>query len=145
MNEITLLQLIGEQSDQIQPDLADALTSLAFIDYIEIHIDPDPARTCQRIAQANTAKNLIIIATGDSCSQLPAIALAQRASGKQILSYQLIEPHLPAFTDSWPQAPIPAHYPKGSSIPKEIALRGIVVEEFTNSQGFAQFIDNYLP
>jgi hypothetical protein len=145
MNEISLLQLVGEQSDQIQPALADALTSLPFIDYIEIQVDPDPAQTCLRISQANTAKNLILVATGNSCSQLPAIALAQRASGKQILSYQLIEPDLPAFTDSWPQAPITAHYPTGSRIPKEVTLRGIQIEEFPDAQTFAQFIDNCLP
>jgi len=142
MNEVTLVHLISEKTP---PGLADALTRATFTDYVEIQVDPDPARTCQRIAKSTSAKNLIIIGTGDACSQLPAIALAQRASGKQILSYQLIQPMLPAFTDSWPQAPISAYFPAGSAIPKELTLRGIQIEEFADLDEFARIIDNYLP
>jgi hypothetical protein len=145
MNEITLVQLVSGQTEQAIPNLADALTSMPFIDFIEIRMDPDVAQTCQRITAANTSKNLILIATGDSCNQLPAIAMAQRAAGKQILSYHLIEPVLPAFTDSWPQAPITAHYPTGSDVPKEVTLRGIQVEEFADLPAFARFVADYLP
>lgn len=140
MNEVTLVHLVNEETP---PDLADLLAKTNGADCIDIQVDPDPARTCQRIAKATPSKNLIIIATAGACDQLPAIALAQRATGRAIVGYQLLQPRLPPFTESWPQAPITAYFPVGSTIPKEVTLRGIAIEEFTNLPEFARFIENY--
>ena len=140
MNEVTLVHLV---SDETPPDLSDLLTKTHPTSCINILIDPDPARTCQEIAKATPSKNLIIIATGSACNQLPAIALAQRAAGRAILGYQLLQPALPPFTDSWPLAPITAYFPTGSTIPREVGLRGITIKEFTCLPEFAQFIENY--
>jgi len=142
MNEVTLVHLV---SDETPPDLSELLTKTNPTSWINILIDPDPARTCQAIAKATTTKNLVIIATGGACNQLPAIALAQRAAGRAILGYQLLQPVLPPFTDSWPLAPVTAYFPTGSTIPREVALRGITIEEFTGLPEFAQFIENYFP
>ncbi len=142
MNEVTLVHLVSADTPTA---LTDALTDANFTNYVEIWVEADPARTCQKIAQATTWVNLIIIATGEACNQLPAIALAQRASSKKIMSYQLIEPSLPAFTERWPQAPITAYFPTGSTIPKDVTLRGIDVAEFPDLPTFAGFIDNCLP
>ena len=142
MNEVTLVHLVNEETPS---ELADLLAKTNRTDYIDVQVDPDPARTCQRIAHSTTGKNLIIIATGTACNQLPAIALAQRAAGKQILGYQLLQPTLPPFTDSWPQAPITAYFPAGFSVPKDLALRGITIKEFANLPEFAGFIENYCP
>ena len=142
MNEVTLIHLVNEETPL---ELADLLAGAHQTDCIDVHVDPDPARTCQRIAMSTSGKNLIFIATGDACHQLPAIALAQRATGKQILGYQLLQPTLPAFTDSWPQAPITAYFPAGSTVPKELALRGITIQEFASLPEFAGFIENYCP
>ncbi len=114
MNEVTLIHLVNEETP---PELVDLLAKTNRTHCIDVQLDPDPARTCQRIAKSTTGKNLIIIATGTACNQLPAIALAQRATGKQILGYQLLQPMLPPFTDSWPQAPITAYFPAGFSVP----------------------------
>jgi len=142
MNEATLVHLVNEET---LPEMADLIAKIQITDCIDIHVDPDPARTCQRIAHSTPGKNLIIMATGTACNQLPAIAMAQRATGKQILGYQLLQPTLPPFTDSWPQAPITAYFPAGSTIPKELYLRGITIQEFTNLPEFARFIENYFP
>ena len=145
MNEVTLVHLV---SDETPPDLSDLLTKTHPVtrthpaNCIEIQVDPDPARTCQAIAKATTTKNLVVIATGGACNQLPAIALAQRAAGRAILGYQLLQPVLPPFTDSWPLAPITAHFPTGSTIPREVGLRGITIKEFIGLPEFAQFIEN---
>lgn len=139
MNEVTLVHLVSEETP---PDLAEALALVGITEVVQIHMDTDPARTCQRISQSTSAKNLVIIATGNGCNQLPAIALAQRSSGKNILSYQLLQPVLPAFTDSWPQAPVTAYFPVGSTIPKEITLRGIRIEAFEGMPEFAALIEN---
>jgi hypothetical protein len=139
MNEVTLVHLVNEETP---PELVTLLAETNRTDYMDIQMDPDPARTCQRIAVSASNKNLIIIATGVACNQLPAIALAQRATRKQILGYQLLQPTLPPFTDSWPQAPITAYFPAGFTIPKEFALRGITIEEFSNLPELAGFIEN---
>jgi hypothetical protein len=140
MNEVTVLHLVN---DETPPKLANPLAHTRGIECIEVQVDPDPARTCQKIAQSTSGKNLIIIATGSACNQLPAIALAQRATGKQILGYQLLQPTLPPFTDSWPQAPITAYFPVGFTVPKELALRGITIQEYANLSEFTEFIENY--
>ena len=142
MYEVTLVHLVN---DETPPELADLLAKTHQTDCIDVQVDPDPARTCQRIAASTSHKNLIIIATGAACNQLPAIALAQRATGKKILGYQLLQPTLPPFTDSWPQAPITAYFPAGFSVPKDLALRGITIKEFANLPEFAGFIENYCP
>ncbi len=142
MNEVTLVHLVSADTPTA---LTDALAKANFTNYVEIQVEADPARTCQKIAQATTWANLIIIATGEACNQLPAIAVAQRANGKKIVSYQLIEPSLPTFTDSWPQAPVTAYFPTGSTIPRDVTLRGIDVAEFPDLPTFAGFIDNCLP
>lgn len=142
MNEVTLVHLVN---DETPPGLADTLKGANPTSYIEIHVDPDPARTCQRIATSTSAKNLIIIATGNACNQLPAVALAQRASGKTILRYELVEPALPQFTESWPQAPITAYFSAGSTIPRDLTLRGISIEKFEDLNSLARFILSSLP
>ena len=142
MNEVTLVHLVNEETPS---ELADLLAKTNRTDYVNVQVDPDPARTCQKIAKTASGKNLIIIATGIACNQLPAIALAQRATGKKILGYQLLQPTLPPFTDSWPQAPITAYFPAGFSVPKDLALRGITIKEFANLPEIAGFIENYCP
>jgi hypothetical protein len=142
MNEVTLVHLV---SDETPPDLPGLLAEIGPTHCVNILADPDPARTCQRIAKATSSKNLIIIATGTACNQLPAIALAQRATGKQILGYQLLRPTLPTFTDSWPQGPITAYFPAGLTIPKELTLRGITIRQFANLLEFARFIEDNCP
>jgi hypothetical protein len=138
MNEVTLLHLVN---DETPPELSELLAHTRGIECIDVQVDPDPARTCQRIAVSTSGKNLIIIATGTDCNQLPAIALAQRATGKQILGYQLLQPTLPPFTDSWPQAPITAYFPAGLTVPKELTLRGITIQEYASLPEFAGFIE----
>ncbi len=142
MNEVTLVHLV---TDETPADLPDLLAQTDPTSCINILVDPDPARTCQEIAHATPNKNLMIIASSGACSQLPAIALSQRASGRAIVGYQLLQPVLPPFTEGWPQAPVTAYFPTGSAIPREITLRGITVQEFTGLPEFVQFIKNYLP
>jgi hypothetical protein len=142
MNEVTLIHLVN---DETPLDLADLFAKSHQTRCVNILVDPDPARTCQRIAQATSSKNLVMIATGSACDQLPAIALAQRATGRAILGYQLLQPVLPPFTESWPQSPVTAYFPAGSTIPRETTLRGITIQEFTTLPEFARFIENYFP
>ena len=142
MNEVALVHLVNDETPLELPGL---LVETDSTQCINILVNLDPARTCQGVARATSGKNLIIIATGTACNQLPAIALALRATGKQILGYQLLQPTLPPFTDSWPQAPITAYFPAGFIIPKELTLRGITIKEFANLLEFARFIEDNCP
>jgi hypothetical protein len=142
MNEVTVVHLVSADT---QSALSEELTSSDFTAYIEIQLESDPAKTCAKITQSIRTAHLVIIATGKACEQLPAIALAQKAGNRKILSYQLISPALPPFTESWPNAPITAYFPPGSTIPRDVSLRGIEVARFPGEPAFAELIDNCLP
>lgn len=47
---------------------------------------------------------LRIVAHGDLALLLPAVALSQRSMHRAVEGYVLIDPVLPAVTDSWPDA-----------------------------------------
>ena len=142
MNEVTVVHFLSADT---HPALSAELTTYNFTDYIEIQLETDPAKTCANITQSATTAHLVIIATGKACEQLPAIALAQKAGNKKILSYQLISPALPPFTETWPNAPITAYFSPDSIIPREVSLRGIEVAGFPGEPAFAALIDNCLP
>ena len=142
MNEVTVVHFLSADT---HPALSAELTTYNFTDYIEIQLETDPAKTCANITQSATTAHLVIIATGKACEQLPAIALAQKAGNKKILSYQLISPALPPFTETWPNAPITAYFSPDSIIPKEVSLRGIEVAGFPGEPAFTALIDNCLP
>lgn len=142
MNEVTVVHLVSADT---HPALSAELAICNLTDYIEIQLETDPAKTCASISQSAVTAHLTIIATGKACEQLPAIALAQKAGNRKILSYQLISPALPPFTESWPNAPITAYFPPGSTIPRDVSLRGIEVARFPGEPAFAGLIDNCLP
>jgi hypothetical protein len=48
----------------------------------------------------------VIVAYGSSCALLPAVALAQRTAHRRVSAYVLVDPHPPASTDTWPDAPV---------------------------------------
>ena len=142
MNEVTVVHLVSADT---HPALSAELAICNFTDYVEIQLETDPAKICASISQSAVTAHLTIIATGKACEQLPAIALAQKAGNRKILSYQLISPALPPFTESWPNAPITAYFPPGSTIPRDVSLRGIEVARFPGEPAFAGLIDNCLP
>ena len=64
------------------------------------------ARLCAAINAGEPQPPLTIVAHGPWARHLPAVALAQRSSHRTVDRYVLIEPELPAVTDSWPDAPV---------------------------------------
>ena len=142
MNEVTVVHLVSADT---HPALSAELAICNLTDYIEIQLETDPAKTCASISQSAVTAHLTIIATGKACEQLPAIALAQKAGNRKILSYQLISPALPPFTETWPNAPITAYFSPGSIIPRDVSLLGIEVASFPGEPAFAALIDNCLP
>lgn len=64
------------------------------------------ARLCAAINAMNPEPPLVIVAEGALARLLPAIALSQRSSHRRVTEYVLIEPELPAVTDTWPDATV---------------------------------------
>lgn len=65
---------------------------------------PLAARVCAEITRLAPTPPLVIVAVGDLAGLLPAVALAQRAARRQVLSYVLIDPEYPAVSEGWPDA-----------------------------------------
>lgn len=63
-------------------------------------------RMCAAIARLAPVPPLLIVADGDLALLLPAVALAQRSAHRRVDGYLLVDPELPAVTDSWPDAPV---------------------------------------
>jgi hypothetical protein len=85
---------------------------------------------------------LFIVAGGVRCQDLPALARAQTAAHRSIISYALISPDFPPSTDQWPSAPVTVYLPQDQEPGKSISLRGFRIQHFTNSPDLAnQIID----
>jgi hypothetical protein len=52
------------------------------------------------------APPLTIVAAGEWARLLPAVALSQRSAHRRVAEYLLIDPVLPAVSDTWPDAPV---------------------------------------
>ena len=64
------------------------------------------ARICAAINELDPLPPLVIVAEGDEALLLPAIALSQRSTRRRVGEYVLIDPVLPAVSDTWPDAPV---------------------------------------
>ena len=61
---------------------------------------------CADLLRVQPESPLVVVAHGSACAVLPAIALAQRAAHRRVDAYVVVEPHAPASTDTWPDAPV---------------------------------------
>ena len=73
-------------------------------------IDPEPgpgspsARACSAINALAPTPPLTVVAFGETALVLPALALSQRTAHRRVMEYVLVDPRLPAVTESWPDA-----------------------------------------
>ncbi len=65
-----------------------------------------PARICAAINLMDPTPPLVVVAEGELALLLPAVALAQRSAHRRVEEYLLVEPVLPAVSDTWPDAPV---------------------------------------
>jgi hypothetical protein len=61
---------------------------------------------CAAIITSQLAPPLVIVAHGDACLVLPAIALSLRTQHRSTAGYVLVDPDAPPSTDTWPEAPV---------------------------------------
>jgi hypothetical protein len=79
---------------------------LADIDPVDGPESALPARICAAINLMAPAPPLTIVAAGEWARLLPAVALSQRSAHRRVAEYLLIDPVLPAVSDTWPDAPV---------------------------------------
>lgn len=87
--------------------------------------DADVAtRTCAAINGATPVPPLVIAATGAAALTLPAVARSQAAQHRRTEEYVLLDPDLPAVTDTWPDARVTVVCDADSDASIQARLRG---------------------
>ena len=64
------------------------------------------ARVCAAISRLLPEPPLVIVAGNDAAQLLPSVARAQHSAHRRVVAYLLIDPDLPAVSDTWPDAPV---------------------------------------
>jgi len=61
---------------------------------------------CAGLMGAQLAPPVVVVARGDACLMLPAVALSLRTQHKDTSGYVLIDPDAPPASDTWPESPV---------------------------------------
>lgn len=103
----------------------------------------DSKAVCAAIIAAHLNPPLIVVAHGDACQLLPAVALSLRTQHRGTSAYVLVEPDAPPSTDTWPEAPV---FVVSASEPDGRSLRGWSVVSASDgiSEGVARVIDQLI-
>ena len=73
---------------------------------LDVRTSVDSKVVCTVIISSHVAPPLIIVAHGDACRLLPAVALSLRTQHRATAAYVLVDPDAPPSTDTWPEAPV---------------------------------------
>lgn len=73
---------------------------------LDITAPLEPKAVCAAIVVAQVAPPLVVVAHGDACHVLPAVALSLRTQHRDTAGYVLVDPDAPPSTDTWPEAPV---------------------------------------
>lgn len=110
------------------PALLDTLESVALGKVHRIEPVPGPdeslaARVCLGINAADPPSPLVVVAAESAARLLPAVARAQHSAHRRVNAYLLVDPDLPAVSDTWPDAPV-AVLSGDDWIATQVRLRG---------------------
>ena len=122
---MTLLILVDD--DPRHADLQDAFLSrhTDAVMITPIPGDGDVAtRTCAAINELAPRPPLVIAATGRAALCLPAVARSQGAQHRRTQEYVLLDPQLPAVSDTWPDARVTVVCDADSEASLQARLRG---------------------
>lgn len=61
---------------------------------------------CAALISAQLAPPVVVVARGNACLMLPAVALSLRTQHKDTSGYVLVDPDAPPATDTWPESPV---------------------------------------
>ena len=73
---------------------------------LDVDAPLDSKSICATLLSADLKPPIIVIAHGDSCLVLPAIALSLRTQHRHTSGYVLINPDAPPASDTWPESPV---------------------------------------
>ena len=91
-------------------DLAIAENGGADQDVADLHAPIYAQRLCAALMSVHCPEPVTFVAYGPTCLALPAVALSMRSQHRRVRSYVLIDPHLPASSDTWPDCPVSVVY-----------------------------------
>ena len=61
---------------------------------------------CAGLMGVQLAPPVVVVARGEACLMLPAVALSLRTQHKDTSGYVLIDPDAPPASDTWPESPV---------------------------------------
>ena len=124
---IRTLRTAFDESDAPELQLVDlAIAENGVADQDVAHL-PAPIyaqRLCAALMSVHCPEPVTFIAYGPTCLTLPAVALSMRSQHRRVRSYVLVDPHLPASSDTWPDCPISVVYANSEDVSSVVRLSG---------------------
>ncbi|MGB0244544.1 MAG: hypothetical protein ACPGCP_05825 [Candidatus Nanopelagicales bacterium] len=114
----------SDASDLQLVDLAIAKNGDADQDVADLHAPIYAQRLCAALMSVHCPEPVTFVAYGPTCLALPAIALSMRSQHRRVRSYVLIDPHLPASSDTWPDCPVSVVYANSTDVSSVVRLSG---------------------
>ena len=105
-------------------DLAIAENGGADQDVADVHAPIYAQRLCAALMSVHCPEPVTFVAYGPTCLALPAVALSMRSQHRRVRSYVLIDPHLPASSDTWPDCPVSVVYASSTDVSSVVRLSG---------------------
>ncbi len=88
----------------------------------DLHAPIYAQRLCAALVSVHCPEPVTFVAYGPTCLALPAIALSMRSQHRRVRSYVLIDPHLPASSDTWPDCPVSVVYADSEDVSSVVRL-----------------------
>ena len=114
----------SDASDLQLVDLAIAKNGDADQDVADLHAPIYAQRLCAALMNVHCPEPVTFVAYGPTCLALPAVALSMRSQHRRVRSYVLIDPHLPASSDTWPDCPVSVVYADSEDVSSVVRLSG---------------------
>ena len=105
-------------------DLAIAENGVADQDVAHLPAPIYAQRLCAALMSVHCPEPVTFIAYGPTCLTLPAVALSMRSQHRRVRSYVLVDPHLPASSDTWPDCPVSVVYASSTDVSSVVRLSG---------------------
>jgi len=105
-------------------DLAIAENGVADQDVAHLPAPIYAQRLCAALMSVHCPEPVTFIAYGPTCLTLPAVALSMRSQHRRVRSYVLVDPHLPASSDTWPDCPVSVVYANSEDVSSVVRLSG---------------------
>ena len=83
----------------------DALSGIG-VSVLAVKAPLESKSICAALLSADLQPPVVVIAHGESCLVLPAVALSLRTQHRNTLGYVLVDPDTPPASDTWPESPV---------------------------------------